>query len=188
LRNTISNIPENYKSLRLMFQDEGRFGRLGFPRRAWAPAPCRPQCSGQIIREYIYAYSAISPFDGKIESLIAPRADIDIMSIFLKQVSERFPEDFILMVMDKAAWHTSKRLILPPNIKTAFLPPYSPQLNPVEHLWKEIREKYFGNHVFKSIDAVEDQLMKALTQMNDDSECVKSFAGFQWIIDSLLYL
>ena len=47
-----------------MFQDEGRFGSLGFPRRAWAPAPCRLQCSGQIIREYIYAYSAISPLDG----------------------------------------------------------------------------------------------------------------------------
>jgi len=154
LRNTISGIPEEYCHFRLMFQDEGRFGRLGFPRRAWAPASCRPNCSSQIIREYIYAYSAISPLDGKIESLIAPRADTDVMSIFLQQVSERFPEDFILMIMDKAAWHTSKKLSLPENIKTAFLPPYSPQLNPVEHLWKEIREKFFGNRVFKSIDAV----------------------------------
>ena len=188
MQNTISVIPEKYRGFRLMFQDEGRFGRLGFPRKAWAPAPCRPLCSGQVIREYIYAYSAISPIDGKIESLIAPRADTDVMSIFLEQVAERFSEDFILMVMDKAAWHTANKLHIPENIKITFLPPYSPQLNPVEHLWKEIREKYFGNHVFKSIDAVENQLMKALTQMNNDSECVKSFAGFKWIIDSLLYI
>lgn len=171
-----------------MFQDEGRFGRLGFPRRSWAPAPCRPSCSSQIIREYIYAYSAISPLDGKIESLIAPRSDTDVMNIFLKQVSERFPEDFILMVMDKAAWHTTKELQVPENIKLAFLPPYSPQLNPVEHLWKEVREKWFGNCVFKSIDAVEDQLMHALIKMNHNPERVKGFAGFQWIIDSLLCL
>jgi len=101
-------MPEKYRDFRLMFQDEGRFGRLGFPRRAWAPAPHRPLCSGQVIREYIYAYSAISTLDGKIESLIAPRADTDVMDIFLKQVSERFPDEFILMVMDEAAWHTAK--------------------------------------------------------------------------------
>jgi transposase len=171
-----------------MFQDEGRFGRVSFPRRSWAPFPCRPRCSAQIIREYIYAYSAISPHDGKIESLIAPRADADIMGIFLEQVSERFPADFILMVMDKAAWHTAKKLDIPENIEISFLPPYSPQLNPVEHLWKEVREKYFGNHVFKSIDAVEDQLMHALTFMNNESEFVKSFSNFKWINESLLYL
>ena len=178
----------NASNFRLMFQDEGRFGRVGFPRRAWAPEGCRPECPGQIIREYIYAYSAISPLDGKIESLIVPRADSDLMGLFLEQVSERFPNDKILMVADKAAWHTTGKLVIPSNLKLAFLPPYSPQLNPVEHLWKEIREKWFANRVFKSLDAVEGQLFDALASMNMNPEYVRSFAGFDWIIDSLLYL
>lgn len=47
-----------------MFQDEGRFGRVSLPRRSWAPLGMRPVCHTQIIREYTYAYSAISPVDG----------------------------------------------------------------------------------------------------------------------------
>jgi len=168
-----------------MFQDEGRFGRISLPRRCWAPSGIRPLCGAQIIREYIYAYSAISPTDGVIDSLIAPRADCGVMEIFLQQVSERFDDEFIIMFMDKAAWHTAGKLNVPDNMKLLFLPPYSPQLNPVEHLWKEVREKYFHNLVFDSIDAVGDRLMEALAAMNQNPDTVKRFSGFKWIITSL---
>ena len=164
-----------------MFQDEARFGRVSLPHRCWAPKPYRPICHSQIIREYIYAYSAISPVDGKIDSLIAPGADVDIMELFLQQVSERFCNEHIAMVMDKAPWHTAGKLKLPENMTLLFLPPYSPQLNPVEHLWKEIREKYFCNKVFKNIDAVENTLMEALMQMNNSPQIVHSLACFKWI-------
>ncbi len=169
-----------------MFQDEARFGRVSLPKKSWSKKPNSPICSSQIIREYIYAYSAISPSDGKIDSLIAPRADMSIMAIFLKQVSDRFPDDNIIMIMDKAAWHTTKKLQIPDNIELAFLPPYSPQLNPVEYLWKEIKGKYFSNRVFKNIDGVEEQLMTALTYVNQNENYVKSFFCYQWIADSLL--
>ena len=168
-----------------MFQDECRFGRICLPRRCWASSGIRPTCGAQIIREYIYAYSAISPADGVIDSLIAPRADTDVMAIFLAQVAERFADEFIIMFMDKASWHTAGKLKVPDNMKLLFLPPYSPQLNPVEHLWKEVREKYFSNTVFKSIDAVEDRLMEALIFMNQNPEIVKSFSGFDWIVTIL---
>jgi putative transposase len=168
-----------------MFQDEGRFGRISLPRRCWAPHGVRPLCGAQIIREYIYAYSAISPLDGSIESFIAPWANTDVMAIFLQQVSDRFADEFIIMFMDKASWHTAGKLKVPDNIKLMFIPPYSPQLNPVEHLWKEVREKFFGNIVFDSIDAVEDRLMEALAFMDQTPGNVKSFSGFDWIVTSL---
>ncbi len=167
-----------------MFQDEGRFGRISLPRRCWAPSGLRPLCGTQIIREYIYVYSAISPFDGVIDSLIAPYANTEIMAIFLQQVAERFDDDYIIMFMDKASWHTAGKLKIPDNMKLLFLPPYSPQLNPVEHLWKEVREKYFSNVVFDSIDSVENRLMEALIFMNQSPEIVKSFSAFNWIITS----
>ena len=110
------------------------------------------------------------------------------MGLFLKQVSKRFKYEHIVMVMDKAPWHTTGRLKVPKNMSLVFLPPYSPQLNSVEHLWDEIREKFFGNRVFENIDAVENQLMDALISMNKNPECVRSLTGFRWIIDILLYI
>ena len=172
--------------MRVMFQDEARFGRVDLPHRCWAPKGLRPRCPSQIIREYIYAYSAVSPCDGMIDSLIAPWAESDVMGIFLRQVSERFSDDYVVMFMDKAAWHTAGKLEVPRNVRLEFLPPYSPQLNPTEMLWKEIREKWFCNRVFASLDAVENRLMDALTSLNKDPETVKTISSFDWIITCLM--
>ncbi len=63
-------------------------------------------------------------------------------------------------------------------------PPYSPELNPTEHLWDELREKYFGNEVFKSLDAVEDQLVKGLGELENDTTRIASITGFNWIVST----
>lgn len=136
------------RRLRLMFQDEGRFGRINDPRRCWAPKGIRPQVGVQMVREYTYAYAAVSPHDGVMDSLIIPEANTEAMSYFLEEVSGRHPEEFILMVMDRAGWHRSRNLCIPENIGFLWLPAYSPQCNPVEHIWDEIREKWFPNRVF----------------------------------------
>jgi transposase len=167
--------------LLLMLQDEGRFGRISRPNRCWAPRGVRPCVPSQIIREYTYAYAAVSPHDGAIDSLILPEVNEKAMSIFLKEVSERHPDDFILMIMDGAGWHTAKGLIVPKNMALIFLPPYSPELNPVEHIWKDIRENWFGNKAFNSIEAVEDQLERALAALEQDPGKVAGLTGFPWL-------
>ena len=86
--------------------------------------------------------------------------------------------------MDKAGWHIAKALQLPTNIGLNFLPPYSPELNPTEHLWDELREKYFGNEVFKSLDVVEDQLVKGLGELENDTTRIASITGFNWIVST----
>ena len=62
------------------------------------------------------------------------------------------------------------------------LPPYSPQLNPVENLWEEIREKWFTNLVFDSLEAVEDRLVEALAALHADPQRTQSISGFDWIV------
>jgi transposase len=119
---------------------------------------------GQIVREYTYAYAAVSPHDGVMDSLILPEVSERTMSIFLHEVSKRHADEFILMVMDGAGWHRAKELHVPENMALIFLPPYSPELNPVEHIWDNIRENWFGNEVFNSIEGVENQLEKALAR------------------------
>lgn len=135
------------------------------------------------VREYTYAYAALSPHDGVLDSLVLPDSNKECMGIFLEEVSRRHFDEKILMVMDGAAWHRAKTLRIPNNIELIIQPPYSPELNPVEHLWDEIREKWFRNYVFKSMTAVERKLVDALNTLEDDRDRIKNIAGFKWIIN-----
>ena len=141
----------------------------------------RPEVPAQIVREYTYAYVAVSPHDGVMDSLVLPMVSEEAMSIFLREVSERHQDEFILLIMDGAGWHKAKSLEVPENMELIFLPPYSPQLNPVEHIWESIRESGFRNDVFHSLEGVENQLVRCLVALEQDPESVASMTGFPWI-------
>ena len=108
-----------------MAEDEGRFGRISQPRRAWAPPGVRPRSPRQIVREYTYVYAAVAPEEGKMTSLILPRADTAMMNLFLEHVAKTFEEYFIVMQVDQAGWHQAKDLKVPENIRLIPQPPYS---------------------------------------------------------------
>ena len=139
--------------LRVVFQDEARFGRLSDPRRCWAPAPLRPLVPVALVREYTYAYAAVSPEDGGLVWMLSAKMDTLNMGAFLRHVSETYRNDFVLMVLDGAPSHRSHDLRVPDNMALIRLPAYSPELNPAERLWEEIREKEFANRVFESLGA-----------------------------------
>lgn len=164
-----------------MFQDEGRFGLLGAPRRCWAPKGIRPVVGARLERKYIYAFAAVSPHDGVTDSLVLPWVSAQTMSMFLAEVAERHAEEFIVMVMDQAGWHIARELNVPENMRIALLPAYSPELNPAEHIWEVLREDCFANTVFASLDAVEDALTAGLLAIEADSLKTQTLAGFQWI-------
>jgi hypothetical protein len=165
-----------------MFQDEGRFGRINTPRHCWAPAGIRPVCGKQIVREYTYAYIGVSPLDGKLDSLILPNMYTPTMSLFLEEISKRYSDEYVLMIMDGAPCHKSGDLDVPENITVANIPPYSPQLNPCENMFDEMREKFFPNLVFDSMDAVEKQMVYALNTLENNPDVVKGICGWEWIL------
>jgi transposase len=117
-----------------------------------------------------------------MDSLILPEVNTQTMSLFLEEVSSRHPDDFILMFMDRAGWHRSSSLTPPPNISLQWLPPYSPECNPAEHIGEDIRENWFSNTVFSSLNAVENTLVDSLVALENNSEKVRSLTGFDWII------
>jgi transposase len=164
-----------------MFQDEARFGRINSPKSCWVKGE-RPVVYSQIVREYTYAYAAVCPFDGTMDSLVLPWVFSAAMSVFLAEVSKRHPDKYILMFLDQAGWHKAKKLKIPPNIRLASIPPYSPELNPAEHIRDELREKFFHNLTFDSIGAVEDQLVTGLRYLENNKELVQSTTGFSWVI------
>ena len=85
---------------------------------------------------------------------------------------------FIVMQVDGAGWHHAHELVIPENIRLIEQPPYSPEVNPVEHVWDELREKYFHNRVFPSLEALMDVLCQALNDLADDPERLRSLTNF----------
>jgi len=108
------------------------------------------------------------------------------MSIFLQEISLRHLDENIIIFLDGAGWHKARELKIPANIRLSKLPPYSPEFNPAEHLWKEIREKWFENKVFLSLEAVVDTLELALHTLEKENEKVQNLSGFDWIISGIL--
>ena len=162
----------------IMAQDEGRFGRVSRPRACWAPPDVRPTAPCQLVREFVQVFAAVAPQTGELISLILPTAKTAMMNLFLAYVSERLTNYFIVMQVDQAGWHHSRTLQVPANIRLIAQPAHSPELNPVEHLWEELREKYFHNRVYPSLDLLEERLCQGLNAIAEDKEWVRSLMGF----------
>lgn len=168
-----------------MTQDEGRFGRVNIPRNSWAPMGTRPLVPRQIVREAFYVYSAVCPSLGKMSSLILPYANTEMMNLFLTNVSEEFIENEIIMLVDGAGWHKSKDLKMPYNIHFIIQPPYSPEVNPTEHIWDEIREKYLHNKIFSSLKETIDRVSNGIRELSLKNELIKSMTLFPYLNISL---
>lgn len=165
------------KPVVVFFEDEGRFGRISREMYCWVKKDMVPSVARQMIREYIYAYSAVAPETGDCFSMIAPYCNTESMNCFLNQLACQYTNYRIVLILDKAGWHISKNIRLPDNLLLWHLPPYSPELNPVELLWREIRRKYFHNKIFHSLDNVEDTLASALAHYHNNFSTVKKLTN-----------
>jgi len=172
---------EDQLPLRLMFQDEARFGRISDPRACWAPAPHRPVVNLALVREFRYEYAAVSPWDGDLDFMTAEKMNTESMSRFLDQVSKAYQDQFIVMVVDGASSHRSKELEIPKNVSFIRLPPYSPELNPAEQIWNKIRREYFANRVFDTLDAATAQAEFGLTEMAANKLATRQLTNWPWI-------
>jgi hypothetical protein len=100
----------------------------------------RPHAPSQVVRESIYVFAAVAPALGRMTWLVLPTANTAMMNLFLSHVSHTLADYFIVMQVDQAGWLRSKELQVPANIRLIEQPAYSPEVNPVEHIWEELRE------------------------------------------------
>ena len=135
------------------------------------------------VREYTHVFGSVCPQDGELISLILPHADTSAMSLYLAEVAGRHPREHLLMFMDRAGWHQAQALVVPANITVDWLPPYSPQGNPQELVWREVRRQPFGNHDFDSMDLVETALENRRRQLESSPAQIQSLTGFEWIVN-----
>lgn len=141
------------RRLQVFHEDEARFGQQGTLTRVWARTGSRPRAVRQTQYGYVYVLAATCSETGQAEGLIAPRLDTDIVNLFLAQLSKTLaPNVQAVLVWDRAGYHRAKALRCPANITLLSLPPYSPELNPVENLWHYLRSHHWSNRTYSSVD------------------------------------
>ncbi len=167
-----------------MFEDEAGLGRINKPKYCWCPRGHRPHVPCHHIREYRYVYGAVEPLTGESCFFVMPYSNTECMSRFLEELSHKYPDDLILLVCDGASWHRSNALRIPNNIQLLFLPPATPEMNPIEQIWKELRKRGFRNEIFKTLQQVMDRLCDAICSLTHD--IIMSITRRNWITECFL--
>lgn len=149
-------------------------------RRGWSPKGIRAVLPQQQAYANGYLFSAVSPTTGKDFHLILPAMTSDIMKIFLLELKKQHPDQEVVIVWDNAPCHRRKDLHKIKGLTLISLPSYSPELNPAERYFEEIR-RITANRVFESLDTCEELITKAIKQWSRPDK-LKRLLGYDWIL------
>ena len=163
-RNTFSRLvrdilPEGVsgEDVLVYFQDEARIGQKGMLSRVWARKGTRPRIPRDHRYGYVYLFSAACPETGNAVGHVCDKANTEEMNRHLQDIGRELPEGkHAVVVLDGAGWHRSKDLKIPSNVSLLRLPPYSPELNPIETLFSVLKHGHFANRVFESAEHVRE--------------------------------
>jgi DDE superfamily endonuclease len=153
--------PDNDKPCQILLtaepscKDEARIGQKNGQVRQWARTGSRPRQPADQRYESAYLFGAICPERGVGAALALPEANTQAMQLHLEEIAAHIVKGAHgVLLMDRAGWHTTKKLIVPDNITLLFLPSRSPELNPVENIWQYLRQNWLSNRVFESYEAI----------------------------------
>jgi transposase len=168
-----------------MFQDEARYGRLSSPRTCWAPLPVRPTINLAVIRQFRYIYASVSSNTGHLHYMFFEQMNTENMNYYLNNLSRRFKNNYIILVFDGASSQRSKGLVIPKNIFQIRLPPYSPELNPAEQIWRLLNSRYFANYYFESLDLAIKKAEFGMKKLSSDKRALIRLTNWPWIRKTL---
>lgn len=169
-------------ALELWAQDEARLGLVPIVRRIWAPRGKRPLAIHRRRYEWLYVYGFVQPTTGRVEWLLLPSVDTDLFQLALCRFAQAVGagrDKHVVVVVDGAGWHASKKLKVPEGIHLFALPAYSPELQPAEHLWPFLREA-LANEDIANMDELEEILMRRCRHLRRDHELVHRSTLFAW--------
>lgn len=165
----------------LFFCDEMRYGLISNYRRSWSPVGVRTIVDNQQAFSNRYLFSAVAPLSGDSFHLMGFEENTSsAMSLFFDQLEKNYPDRHIIMVYDGAPSHRPKIVRERKRITCIFLPPYSPELNPAERFFEEIR-KSTANQIFKTLGDQEEVIAGAVKTLSADAERMRQLIGYEWI-------
>lgn len=152
----------------------------------WAPVGQRPTSDHKRAYQWVYAYHFVRPSTGESHWLLMPTVNIEAMGLALENWIRQIknPKDKIIVLMvDQAGWHMSAKLPCPDNVILHPLPPYTPELQPVEATWPLLREA-IANRYYASIEALTQKLIHRCRYLSDHPDLIKARTAWKWLIDA----
>lgn len=159
--------------------DEGRFGLKVWLRKRWCPYGQRPPWVVADAYEWLWVYGAVEPLTGACIVLLLPGVDTACVQVFLEHFGAQVTGQRVGLVLDGAGSHRSTDLVWPEHVVPLALPPYSPELNPVERLFEHLRAT-LSNQVFDDLAALEVVLTEELRHFWAAPERLRSLTGYPW--------
>lgn len=173
---------EKVSSWKVYFQDESRFGLMTVLRRAITLAGVKPVGPYQHRFLFRYCYGLVEPLSGDSFFVTAPQVNTLFFEFMLREFSLHEPEVFKIIFLDRASYHRSKALQVSENIRLVYLPSSNPELNPVERLWRDMKDKV-AFHNFQEEPELESWI--TITTKNYLPEQIASLTGYPYLIDAI---
>jgi transposase len=168
--------------LKVFAQDETRLGLRPIVRRRITACGVQPIATVTHTVDSFYLYGAVEPTTGASFFLELPHLNTQMFQVWVDGFAAAFPESFTIVVLDNGAFHKAKTLRWPANAVPVFLPPYSPQLNPRERLWRDQKDK-LAALLATTLDELSDTGC-ALMQ-NYSHATLKSLTSFTYFVQAV---
>jgi transposase len=172
----------NTRPVRVFSQDESRFGLLTIRRRRLTARGVQPVGQIQHVFEWFYVYGAVAPTTGERFFLELPYLNADIFQLFVDAFAQAFPDSLNLLLLDNSGAHTAQRLTLPENVRLVFLPPYCPELNPIERVWRDLKDDLAWQQ-FPTLEAQQDSVEDWLQAY--EALTLQSLTGYAYLVDAI---
>ncbi len=166
----------------LWAEDEARLGLKPLVRRVWAPVGERPVARAKRGYEWTYLYGFVRPKSGEVYWLILPKVNVEVFSMALGEFAKEVgagEDKRILLVVDRAGWHTGGEIEIPEGIHLELLPPGSPELQPAERLWPLTNEA-IANRLLEEIEQMEQALVERCVELLDQTETIRNLTNYHW--------
>ena len=168
----------NGRTVELWFQDEARVGQVGRTGRVWYERGVRPRGLRDMRHEAAWLFGAICPERDTGVALVLPEASVPAMQALIDELASQLPPDrHAVLVMDRAGRHIARDLDWPDTITSLHLPPYSPELNPIERVWLYLRERFLSHRLVNAFDAIVDACCDAWNNLLAENGRIASLGG-----------
>lgn len=172
--------------IQVWVQDEARFGQKGSLTRVWARRGSRPRAPKQTQYQSLYLTGAVCPATGAAAAILTPTINADVFNRFFDELVTQIPEGVhVILILDQAGYHVSHELRIPENVSLLYLPPYSPELNPMENLWHFLRSHHWSNRVYQDYAALLDAATAAWRAICRVPSRISSICNFPYLQHAL---
>jgi hypothetical protein len=162
--------------------DAHRIGLKPIIRRVWRRKGRRPVVTVQHRYKWMYLYGFVCPSSGQTFWLVLPTVSVRAYTLALKEFADAVgagADKQVLLVLDQAGWHISHQVVIPQGLQLVFLPPYSPELQPAEHLW-EVTDQAMENRHFQDLDELTEVQAERCRKLQEQPELIRNRPHFHW--------